>query len=306
MQRRIAVFGLVALVVAAVLISGAVLLQPSQTTASKRVAVTWGLIGEVVHRLTGGEIEVYQILPPAVELHDWEPTPDVLEKTRGAVALFWTVEGLDDWGVKIAQSIGVRGFKVSRGIEFIEAGHDHDHGHDHHHHGVDVHFWQDPKNVAKMTENIASYLVQLFPEKRDLIERNKASFLRELDKLDADFSNALSPHKGKVFITQHDAFRYLAKAYGLEVFAVLTHEEEEPSAAHIKELYEIIETHGVKTIFAEDDRIHPIVTGVARDRNLQIKMLYTGEGLSFDGYKRGQGYIDMMRRNLEALLDGFR
>ncbi|MEM0440543.1 MAG: metal ABC transporter substrate-binding protein [Candidatus Caldarchaeum sp.] len=300
MQRRIVVLSIVVVIAAALLITGAVLIQPIQTSAGNRVAVTWGLIGEIVHRLTNGEIEIYQILPPSVELHDWEPTPDVMEKTRGAVALFWTVEGLDEWGAKIAQSIGIRAFKVTLGIKFIEAHHEHNHDH---HHGVDVHFWQDPKNVAKMTENIASFLVQLFPEKKDLIERNKTNFLRELQMLDEEFSKALSPHKGKVMITQHDAFRYLGKAYGLEVFAVLTHEEEEPSAAHIKELYEIIETQRVKTIFAEDDRVHPVVAGIARDKNLKINMLYTGEGLTFDGYLKGQGYIEMMRRNLEALVD---
>lgn len=34
-------------------------------------------------------------------------------------------------------------------------------------------------------------------------------------------------------------------------------------------------------------------------------MLYTGEDITTDGYKTGRGYFDIMRKNVEALIDAF-
>ncbi|MDW8063200.1 MAG: metal ABC transporter substrate-binding protein [Candidatus Caldarchaeum sp.] len=301
MQKRIAIVVAAVLVAAAVIGSAALVSVPAQTPKGQVVAVTWGLLGEIAHRLTDGQVEVFQILPPNVELHHWEPTPDVVQNVKDASVLLWTHEDLDGWGVKIAAAAGVQGYRVASNIKFLEG------GHHHHHHAqaVDPHFWHDPKNVAIVVNNIAKALVNTFPDKRDLIERNKAALLAELEQLDREIASKLAPHRGKTFVTQHDAFRYLANAYGLEYFAVFTVHEEEPSAAHLAEVYEIIDKNKIKTIFAEDEKVSPLLSVIAKDRGLRIGMLHTGENILSDGYKRGQGYFDMMRKNVDALVKSF-
>ncbi|MEM2114595.1 MAG: hypothetical protein QXS12_03990, partial [Candidatus Caldarchaeum sp.] len=65
MSAKIALLttAIVAIAVAASFLAiGPMLLTPQQRSG-ETVAVTWGLLGEVVHRLTGGTVEVYQILP---------------------------------------------------------------------------------------------------------------------------------------------------------------------------------------------------------------------------------------------------
>ncbi|MDW8084549.1 MAG: metal ABC transporter substrate-binding protein [Candidatus Caldarchaeum sp.] len=309
MQRRVTLIMALLLVGAAVFGSAVLIALPDQTPKERVIAVTWGLLGEIVHRLTDGQVKIFQILPPNVELHHWEPTPDVVENLRGASVLLWTLEDLDGWAVRIASAAGVQAYRVTSQITFLEGGNDrhrHEHGDGHdHEHGVDVHFWHDPKNVAQLVKNIAQVLVNTFPDKRDLIERNKSALLAELEQLDREIASKLAPYKGRIFVTQHDAFRYLAKAYGLESIAVFTVHEEEPSAAHLAEVYETIENHGIKTIFAEDDRVYPLLSIIAKDKGLKVGMLYTGENLLSDGYKRGQGYVDMMRKNVDALVKSF-
>ncbi|MEM4494521.1 MAG: zinc ABC transporter substrate-binding protein [Candidatus Caldarchaeum sp.] len=274
---------------------------------SETVAVTWGLLGEVVHRLTDGTVTVYQILPPGAEIHDWEPAPDVLEKVRNSRILFWTVEGFDDWGEKLAASANVKAFKVSTGVELMpyENGHGDAMNHEHIIGAYDPHFWLDPERFAAVVRNMAQILSDEFPEKKEAIQKNSEAYIREILQLRQQFEEALSRHRGKTFITQHNAFRYLATAFGLETVAVLSGEEEEPSAAHLAEIYELIERNGVKTIFAEDGSISPVLENIARDLGMEIKTLYTMETLHYDDYLRGQGYIMKMRHNLSALVDTF-
>lgn len=305
MRAKVALLA-TAIVAAAVAVSflaaGPFLLTPQQQSG-ETVAVTWGLLGEVVHRLTDGTIEVYQILPPGAEIHDWEPTPDVVEKVRSSRMLFWTVEGFDDWGEKLASSARVKAFKVSTGVELMP--YEDEHEHDHVHGAYDPHFWLDPSRFATVVQNMAQILSQEFPQKRETIQRNSEAYIQEILQLNQQYKETLSKHQGKIFITQHNAFRYLAQAFGLEVVAVLGGEEEEPSAAHLAEIYELIEKEKIRVVFAEDGNISPILETLAHDLGVEIKTLYTMEPLLSDDYRRGQGYIVRMRQNLAALVDAF-
>lgn len=300
MQKRYLIFMPVLL---AALAAAVFLTQSPPQPVEDKVAVTWGLLGEVVHRLTDGQVEVFQILPAGTEIHDWEPTPDVPQKLRGSKLLLWTVEGFDEWGKKMAQNVGVRAASVTNGIKMIELDQEpHSHRHSH---AVDPHVWLSPSNMKKIVENIAAILVEVFPEKRQNIETNKAKYISEIDQLYTEFTTRLAPHRNKIFITQHNAFQYLAKSFGLNVVAVLGHEENEPSPQHLSEIYEIIKSQRIKVVFAEDGFVHPVLPQISRDTGTEIRMLYTMETIMVDDYVKGQGYISLMRKNLQELADAF-
>ncbi len=289
---------LLAVVAVAVIFSSLLLLGSQFFPSAPRensVAVTWGLLGEIVYRLSDGEIQVVQLLPPGVEIHDWEPTPEAVREAARSRLLVWTVEGFDDWGARIAGSAGVRSFKASEGVALLrlEEGV-----------GYDVHLWLDPRNVKTLIENLARELSLEFPELAPRIRKNAVAMLGELDRLHEELSIALAPYRGRVLVTQHDAFRYLAEAYSLRVIPVLGHEEEEPTASHIIEVREALE--GGCAIYAEDNFVHPIVESLAREFGLRVLMLYTGEGLTLEDVREGKGYVYLMRLNLQALEEGFK
>ncbi len=305
MRRRLVIIPLALAAVAIALLAGLNLFAPQPVSNQPAsVAVTWGLLAEVVYRLTGGEIEVVQLLPAGFEIHDWEPTSEAIRAAQRSSLVLYTFEGLDDWAVEIAESAGVKAVKVGQNLPMLlERG---EHGHDEeHHHEYDVHVWLSPVNMAKIVENVAAALIQEFPQKGLEIMRNRDSYLAELRTLDNELKLMLQPYRGRLFITQHDAFRYFAEHYGLRVLPVLGAEEEEPSAAQLAEVVEVIGKEGVKVVYAEDGFTHPVLNTLARDTGVKIEMLYTLESLTLDDVKRGEGYVNVMRRNGEALVKGF-
>ncbi len=305
MRKRLVIIPLALAAVAIALLAGLNLFAPQPVSNQPAsVAVTWGLLAEVVYRLTGGEIEVVQLLPAGFEIHDWEPTSEAIRAAQRSSLLLYTFEGLDDWAVEIAESAGVKAVKVGQNLPMLlERG---EHGHDEeHHHEYDVHVWLSPVNMAKIVENVAAALIQEFPQKGLEIMRNRDSYLAELRTLDNELKLMLQPYRGRLFITQHDAFRYFAEHYGLRVLPVLGAEEEEPSAAQLAEVVEVIGKEGVKVVYAEDGFTHPVLNTLARDTGVKIEMLYTLESLTLDDVKRGEGYVNVMRRNGEALVKGF-
>ncbi len=255
----------------------------------RRVSVTWGLPAEIVYRLGGGEIEVAQLLPPGVELHDWEPTPQALEVVRKSRLLVWTLPELDGWAERLAKTAGVRNVMAAERVELVDG---------------DVHFWTRPANLVPVVELLAEVLASEFPELARDIRRNAESLRAELLGLEAEVASRLGPLGGRVLITQHRSFGYLAEAYGLRYYAVLGPEEEEPSAAYLAELVDLIRRESVSVVFAEDDFVHPVVESLARDLGLEVGMLYTGEGLTLEEAVGGRGYAYLVRQNLEALVAG--
>lgn len=253
------------------------------------VATSWGLLAEIVYRIGGGEIEVVQLLPPGVELHDWEPTPQALEAVRKSRLLVWTLPELDGWAERLAETAGVKNVMAAERVELVDG---------------DVHFWTRPANLVPVVELLAEVLASEFPDLAGGIRRNAESLRAELLGLEAEVATRLGPLGGRVLITQHRSFGYLAEAYGLRYYAVLGPEEEEPSAAYLAELAELIRRESVSIIFAEDDFVHPLVELFARDLGLEVGMLYTGEGLTLEEAVGGRGYAYLVRQNLETLVAG--
>jgi len=308
----IAAVAVITVFVAAALVPS--ILVSSSGPSIKSVAVTWGLLGEIVYRLGGGEIEVYQLLPPGAEIHDWEPTPEAVELVGKSRLLIYTGLGLDDWAVKLGEVTNVKVFKAAYDLPILityekeghEIDHTHDEEHEHAHGMVDPHIWLSPRNTAKLVENIAGELVQVFPEYKEKINDNMRMLIAELRELDREIEFGLKPYAGRVFITQHDAFQYLARSYGLRAEGILGPEEEEPTSSKLAEIYDLISREGIKVVYAEDGLIKPVLESIKRDTGVEILMLNTGEALTLEDVKQGRGYTWIMRENFRTLVEGFR
>lgn len=300
-SRRVIVSMVVSAVIISALVAVFFLTLAPQQRGERVVAVTWGLLAEIVYRLGGGEIEVVQALPPGVEIHDWEPTPETVKAVSGARLLIWTVEGLDEWAVSLAEATGVEHFEAAKNVKLLPINDEHG-GHEGHG-SFDVHFWLNPLNVQIVVKDVAEKLSQKFPDLASKIRENSALLINELEALHSEALGELKPYRGRLFVAQHNAFRYFAEAYGLRVIAVLGPEEEEPTPQHLGEVIEVIK--GLCIIYAEDGVVSPVISSLSREYGVELMMLYTGESLTLEDVKAGKGYVYLMRSNIKALVEGF-
>ncbi|MCS7126903.1 MAG: metal ABC transporter substrate-binding protein [Thaumarchaeota archaeon] len=312
--RRVLLLTAVVAAVAAISVSltlTAVMRQP-ESSGEREVAVSIGLLGEIVHRLTDGAVRVQVVVPPGAEVHDWEPTPKEVERVKRAVLVFHVIKTLDGWVVDLVRSAGsgARVIEVAAhpSIKVIRTD------------GVpDPHVWLSLRNYASMVEVIASELVKAFPDLSDRVRSRAEALKKQVMGLYNEFAPKLEKHRGKPFVTEHLAFRYLAEEFGLKNLALKGVEEEEPTAKHLLELKEEIKKHGVKVIYAEptsrdhhthhahDHHAHAseLVEEFAEELGLEIMFLDTMEGLTLEDALNGHGYLHVMEENLEALLKGF-
>ncbi|MGW0819906.1 anchored repeat ABC transporter, substrate-binding protein [Streptomyces sp. NPDC002845] len=171
----------------------------------------------------------------------------------------------------------------------------------HVHGDLDPHAWEDVANAQAYVRRIEAELIKADPAGRATYEKNAEAYLKTLAKLDEEVANKLAtvPGPNRKLITTHDAFGYLAKAYGMEIAGfVVPVPNREPSAAEVEKLGNTIREQRVPSVFLEPNLASraDVLRRVAQDEGVGICTIY---GDSFDDTVHD--YVSMMRHNANEL-----
>lgn len=171
----------------------------------------------------------------------------------------------------------------------------------HVHGDMDPHAWADVANAAAYVRRIEAELIKADPDGKATYEKNAAAYLKTLGALDEEVAQKLAtvPEENRKLITTHDAFGYLAKAYGMEIAGfVVPVPNQEPSAAEVEELGTAIREKKVPAVFLEPNLAAraDVLRRVAEDEGVGICTIY---GDSFDD--KADNYVAMMRHNATEL-----
>ena len=144
---------------------------------------------------------------------------------------------------------------ISKRIMQNSSGHSH---HDHEHHNgcthsqgsKDPHIWLDPLLVKQQATNIASGLIEIFPENKKKIQHNLQEFHKELDSLHLKLKRELQPYKDEVVLVFHPAFGYFTDRYGLRQKAIEI-EGKEPSPRQMAKIIRQCRRYKIKSLFIQ-------------------------------------------------------
>jgi anchored repeat ABC transporter substrate-binding protein len=171
-----------------------------------------------------------------------------------------------------------------------------------HVHGeIDPHLWEDVANAKAYVQLMRDTLISADPDGRQVYETNTAAYLRQLNELDDYVRTTIAtiPASRRQLITTHDAFGYLASAYGMTVAGfVVPNPAQEPSVEQVRKLSDTIRNLKVPAVFTEPNLAQraSVLIQVARDQGVQVCSLY---GDAFD--EKAQSYVAMMRHNADEL-----
>lgn len=261
-------------------------------------------------KVGGDRVNVVNLVPPGMEPHDWEPAPTDIANLDKANVLVYSGAGMEHWVDKVVKSLKNDKLvlvEASKGVTLLQ-GHKEEHptpqvGETHGaQEGMDPHVWLDPMNGKKQMEAIKNGLVQADPKNADYYEANYKKYRLEFDKLDKEFKETLSPLTRKEMIVSHQAFSYLAGAYGLTQKSIRgISPDEEPDPAKMGEIIRFAKEYDVKVIFFEEMVSPKIAETIARETGAKVMVLSPLENLTNEQVKAGDDYFSVMRRNLAAL-----
>lgn len=273
------------------------------------LAVTVGFYPyEFVTELVGGpDVEVTNLTKPGVEPHDLELTPQqvgALGETDLVVYSRGFQPAVDE---AVEQHAADRSFDVLEAVDLRKGTHE-AHGDeeadehaDEEAHGdeefADPHVWLDPVRLATIAGAVADQLAELSPERAGDFEQRALDLTAELKALDSEMREGLSQCERSEIVTSHDAFGYLADAYGLEQVSLAgLSPDDEASPKRLVEVARFAKEHGVTTIFFEELVSPKVAESLAREVGADARMLSPLEGPPESG-----DYFSAMRENLTSL-----
>ncbi|MFD2333876.1 metal ABC transporter substrate-binding protein [Cohnella sp. GCM10020058] len=268
-----------------------------------KVAASFYPMYEFARQIAGDLADVTLMVPGGVEPHDWEPTPkDMALLSKADVFVYnGIVEGWAEQAISSAGSGNRVDVEASAGLELNAAGGEQ--ASDSDHAGMDPHVWLSPVLAQREVEHIRDGLSKADPAHSADYEANAEAYMAKLQQLDADFRAALGQTSHKTFVTQHAAFGYLAREYGLTQLPISgLSPEQEPTPGQMASVVKEIKSLGISTIFFEALVDPKIAEAIASETGAKTDVLNPIEGLTKDDNKQGLDYIGLMNQNLTALV----
>jgi len=271
------------------------------------VVATTTQIGDWVREVGGNAVAVDQVLEPNTDPHEYEPRPSDVEAAASAELVFASGDNLDSWIEQIVSDGGSDATVVDLGAAVPERLPGEDSGEEASRY--DPHWWHDPRNAEAAVREIASRLAVADPAHRRQFRRNAATYLERLRRLDRGIARCIDavPVARRKLVTDHDAFGYFARRYGIDVVgAVIPSQttQAQPSAKDLSELIDLIERERVAAVFPESSLSAKVADAIARQTGASADYTLYGDTLGPAG-SSGATYVGMEAANADAMVRGF-
>ncbi|HEX8084246.1 MAG TPA: metal ABC transporter substrate-binding protein [Solirubrobacteraceae bacterium] len=245
-----------------------------------RVVATTEQLADFARQVGSDRVQVETLLDRGTDPHDYEPRPSDAEAVARADVVLRSGGEVDEWLGDLVDAAGGDAKVVDVREAIGET-------------GDDPHWWQDPRNVLRALPVIAREL-----------DGDPAPYARQVRALDRDVAACMRsiPRERRKLVTNHDAFGYFARRYGIEVLGSILpgrSTSAQPSAKDTRELVDAIERAGVATIFPESALRQDLERAVARDAGAQV-----GEPLYADTLGPSRTYVDALRHDAAAIAKG--
>ncbi len=309
-MNRSILIPVVAVVLALGLTAGCDRKGPEVRADNPQIVASFFPLYDFARALAGTNFHVVCLTPPGGDPHAMEASPQLARTVADAQLVLLLGLGMDGWVEKLAAnerksrisvaSLGIAPKRVGKSAlaEFAEA----DHGHSHAASAdeMDPHIWLDPVLAQDIVRRIADEMIAVAPQRRQDVEQRRDAFLLELKTLHEEFVSGLANAKRRQLVTFHGAFAYLFARYKLETVGVIElFPGDEPSAAYLRKLVDLMRQLKMKVIFAEPQLPDRPAQVIAKEIGGRVERLDPCETILPDAPQ--STYLERQRKNLETL-----
>ena len=278
-----------------------------------QVVASFYPMADFAQKVGGDHVEVTNLVPAGTEPHEWEPSPkDVAAIQEAGVFVYngASMEGWVDDTLKSVDTSKVQVVEASKGLDLLPGEDDHEHegesegsGDAHEEAEHNPHVWLYPVDAKREMESIKDGLVKADPAHKDDYEANYEKYAAKFDQLDRDYKERIAAARGKTLVVSHDAYGYLAKAYGLTTKPIAGMDAEgEPDAKTMAKIIDFVKANDVKVIFSEDLVSPKVAQQIADATGAECRVLNPLEGLTDEQLKAGEDYFSVMESNLDEIV----
>ncbi|MCH2248672.1 MAG: zinc ABC transporter substrate-binding protein [Cognatishimia sp.] len=261
-----------------------------------KVVASFSILGNMVEEVVGDLADVTTIVGPDADAHVYQPSVADAKAVAEADIIFVNGLGFETWSDTLISESGTEAsvHVATDGITPVEVEGE-----------TDPHAWNSLSNGVVYVTNVAEVMKEAMPEHADEIAANADAYIAQLEALDSETKAKLAnlPADRRTVVTAHDAFGYLADAYGLTFLApVGIDTEAEPSAKELAVLIDQLKSEGVAALFVENITSPALVQQISDETGIEIGGRLFSDALSERGGP-ATSYLAMFQHNLGTLLE---
>ena len=257
-------------------------------------------------KAVSGDLNDVRMIQSSSGIHSYEPSANDIAAIYDADVFVYHSHTLESWAGSLDPSLQKSKVKVLEasegmtlervpGLEDMQAGD-----------GIDEktlydpHTWLDPEKVAEEAQIIADKLSELDSANKDTYQKNAQNFSAKAHDLTKKYQPIFEKANQKTFVTQHTAFSYLAKRFGLNQLGIAgISPDQEPSPRQLTEIQEFVKTYKVKTIFTESNASSKIAETLIKSTGVSLKTLNPLEA----DPQNDKSYLDNLEEDIAILAE---
>jgi len=282
--------------------------RPAESARSGlNVIAVESYLADIAQQVAGSRIAIQTLIPLGLDPHSFEPTPQDVVRLTESDLIILNGAGFESWmGSLLSENL--KGKPVieassglasrSPGLQELQDEHDTE---------GDPHFWLDPINAIKYTENIRDGLILLDPAGKTDYTKNAESYIAQLKELDGWIEDQVSqiPPENRKIVTNHESFGYFADRYGFTIIGTIIPSVTtgaSPSSQQLTHLVDQIRSTRVKVVFLETGANPQLADQISRETGIKvISNLYTHTITGKGG--NAPSYLALMRWNTQQILE---
>jgi manganese/zinc/iron transport system substrate-binding protein len=280
------------------------------TDRKMKVVVTTNIIGDLVRQVAGDRVDLTTLMGPGVDPHLYRASEGDVQTMAEADLVLYNGLHLEGKMTDVFAQMNKRSVPASALAEdaladsvLISSSE--------YASSYDPHVWFDVALWGRVTQHVGDVLAARDTAHADAYRTSADAYTQRLNSLDRYVTAQAQrvPEDRRVLITSHDAFRYLGRAYDVEVRGLQgISTVSEAGTKDVQALADFVAERRIPALFVESSvspRGIEAVQKAVRARDFEVKLggtLY-GDALGNRGTPQGT-YVGAIRHNIDAIVEG--
>lgn len=266
-----------------------------------KVVTTFTILADMVRNVAGDAADVVSVTKPGAEIHNYQPTPKDIGRTRNADLILWNGMNLELWFEKFLSRLkGVPSATLTNGIEPMSISDGPYNG------KPNPHAWMSTTDALIYIDNIEKALSNADPANAASYASNAQSYKQEITALTVPLRLRLAslPPEKRWIVTSEGAFSYLARDFELqELFLWPINADSQGTPQQVRAVIDTIRRENIPVVFSESTVSPKPAQQVARETDIHYGGVLYVDSLSKEGGPVPT-YLDLLSVTIETLLTG--
>lgn len=266
-----------------------------------KVVTTFTVLADMATNVAGDAADVVSITKAGAEIHNYQPTPKDIGRTRGADLILWNGLNLELWFEKfLSRMHGVPSVVLSDGVDPLSINSGPYDG------KPNPHVWMSPKDALIYVDNIADALSKYDPQNATLYHKNASDYKDRISAISEPLRKQLEglPENSRWLVTSEGAFSYLARDFDLkELYLWPINADAQGTPRQVQNVIDTVKREKIPAVFSESTVSPKPAQQVARETNSHY-----GGVLYVDSLSESDGpvptYLDLLKVTIETVVSG--